>query len=177
MKLWRLILNTKLKLTSRFWYTQVKCQNATSSIPIRAPDQPICNSVQCSKNTDDELDALIQKVAKSCRCGCQKQPAYLDLYSLCQGYNNYDPANYAFIQCVINKLSNPCYKEFYDELKKILNKGCKNVFQNNNFNIYTFLSDVCTTCNGCLDGCWIQSGSQILYATPAGATAKVLSAA
>ncbi|XP_031639699.1 uncharacterized protein LOC116351706 [Contarinia nasturtii] len=132
--------------------------------PIRQPDQPICQSVMCNKYTDDKLNQLIQEVADSCNCCCGcKSKIYYDLCQLCEDYRNYDPKTYGLNQCVINKLSNPCYTKYYNTFLQILNSGCGNICQKNNFNIYTFLSDVCWGCNGCLEGCYIQNGNTIYY--------------
>ncbi|XP_031625524.1 uncharacterized protein LOC116342163 [Contarinia nasturtii] len=136
--------------------------------PIKQPDLPLCTSVLCDKNTDDKLDDLIQDVADTCNCcscGC-KSKIHFDLCALCEAYRNYDPKTNGISQCVINKLSNPCYTKYYNSFLQILNSGCGNICQKNNFNIYTFLYDVCYGCNGCLDGCYIQNGYTIYYSQP-----------
>lgn len=136
--------------------------------PIKQPDEQKCNGVKCSSTGIKKLNELIQKVAESCNCGpcgINKRPIYFDLYTLCQAYTNYDPKTYGIVQCIINKLSNPCY-DAYKEFEYILNKYCGKLCEKKNFNIYTFLYDVCYGCNGCLECCYIQSGQQIYYAQP-----------
>lgn len=133
--------------------------------PIRPPDVAKCNSVKCTAFAVHKLNNLIQNAANACNCGPCKKPVYLDLFSFCQAYVNYDPKLQGLIQCIINRLSNPCYKEYY-EFQNIMNTFCGKVGQKKNFNIYTFLSDVCNGCNGCLEGCWVQSGSRIYYSQP-----------
>lgn len=132
--------------------------------PIKEPEKPQCQSVLCSKNTDEKLNKLIQEVAESCNC-CSSKKVNFNLCSFCEAYRNYDPATYGIIQCIINKLSNPCYK-YNCSFQQILNNGCCNVCQKSNFNIYSFLYDVCYGCNGCLDDCYIQNGNTIVYAEP-----------
>lgn len=141
--------------------------------PGLGPGPANCDSVLCSKNTDDKLDDLIDDIAKSCQCktcGCKNDKISFDLHSFCEGYRNYDPKTYGLIQCIINKLSNPCYKQYYDRFCQIVFKGCGCSCKSQNFNIYTFISDVCYTCNGCLDNCYLQCGQKIIWYEPVAQT-------
>ncbi|XP_031618615.1 uncharacterized protein LOC116337828 [Contarinia nasturtii] len=139
--------------------------------PIRESEEAKCNSVQCDDKTDDKLNKLILEVAASCNCcyGC-KSKVYYDLCKLCEDYRNYDPKTSGLNQCIINKLSNPCYK-YYKSFQQILNSGCGNLCHKSNFNIYTFLYDVCYGCNGCLWRCYIQNGDTIHFDQPYAAKA------
>lgn len=102
----------------------------------------------------------MQKVADSCSCrSCgYKRTFYIDLYTFCDKYRNYDPDTYAILNCIQNKLADPCYC-FYSDLIKILSENCKG-FNPANFDVWTLLYNICYGCAGCLDGCFIQNGNR-----------------
>lgn len=139
-----------------FFFQQVFCQD---SVPAKPPP---CTGGICRPSFVPASVKILQSALDECRkCLCDSKSS-IDWSIFCDWYTNYNQNTYKYVQCIIARLTNPCYKQ-YQQLQDVLNQHCDKICSIKPCNIYSLLSNICYDCLGCPIGCAIQNNYQIYY--------------
>ncbi|XP_055308944.1 uncharacterized protein LOC129572856 [Sitodiplosis mosellana] len=141
----------------------VVCQDGASlKMKPPPPTKPLCTGVFCRPCTERKTAILLQKALDECsKCLCKKN-GKIDWETFCNWYTNWDPKNQKFLQCIINRFTNPCYK-LYHQMQETLDDGCGKICHHEQFDFYTLISDICYNCNGCWLICALQTVNIVWY--------------